>query len=91
MNDTSRGEASEVPPVVALRQVLESLKQHTVSIEDAKRAVGAYCRERHQEGAKPETVLVEIKRLAVPILFEDYAKVETLVKQCVMDFYAKNT
>jgi hypothetical protein len=76
--------------VETLRQVFVSLKQHTVSIDQARRAVGEYCRERHKEGANAETVIVEVKKVAMPILFEDYAKIETLVKQCVTDFFAKH-
>lgn len=90
MNHASSGVAAQGSPVAALKRVLVSLKQRTVSLDAARRAVGDYCRERHREGANAETVLVEIKRIAVPILFEDYAKVETLVTQCVNGFYSKN-
>jgi hypothetical protein len=76
------------PPVVdKLKNVLVSLKQRDVTIEEAKDIVGEYCRERHLAGAKAETVLLEIKHIALPILYNDYAKIDKLVSKCVEDYF----
>src|SRR5438270_10412651 len=49
-----------------LERALLSLKESSQHVAEAERAVADYCRERHREGAKPETVIVEIKHIALP-------------------------
>jgi hypothetical protein len=70
-----------------LETALVSLNESSQHIAEAERAVAEYCRERHREGAKPETVIVEIKHIALPILRDDYAHLETLVTKCIRHFY----
>jgi hypothetical protein len=70
-----------------LERALMSLKESSQHIGEAERAVADYCRERHREGARAETVIVEIKHIALPILREDYGHLETLVTKCIRHFY----
>jgi hypothetical protein len=70
-----------------LERALVSLKESSQHIGDAERAVADYCRERHREGATAETVVVEIKHIARPILREEYGHLEGLVTKCIRHFY----
>src|SRR6266568_1279835 len=70
-----------------LEKALVSLKESSQHVGEAERAVADYCRERHREGAKPETVIVEIKHIALPILRDDYAHLEKLVTKCIRHYY----
>lgn len=70
-----------------LEKALVSLKESPRHVDEAFRAVSDYCRERHREGAKPETVLVEIKHIALPILRDEYVHLEKLVTTCIHHFY----
>jgi hypothetical protein len=70
-----------------LEKALVSLKESSQRVAEAERAVADYCRERHREGANPETVIVEIKYIALPILREDYTRLEKLVSECIRHFY----
>jgi hypothetical protein len=70
-----------------LEHALVSLRESSQHVDEAERAVADYCRERHREGAKPETVIVEIKHIALPILRDDYRHLETLVTKCIRHFY----
>ena len=70
-----------------LQRALTSLRESSQHIGEAERAVADYCRERHREGARPETVIVEIKHIAVPILRDDYWQLEKLVTKCIRHFY----
>jgi hypothetical protein len=70
-----------------LEKALMSLKESSRHVGEAERAVADYCRERNREGAKPETVIVEIKHIALPILRDNYVHLETLVTKCIRHFY----
>jgi hypothetical protein len=70
-----------------LEKALVSMKEGLQYAAEAERAVADYCRERHREGAKPETVIVEIKHIALPILRDDYTRLENLVTKCIRHFY----
>jgi len=70
-----------------LERALVSLKESSQHIGQAERAVADYCRERHREGARAETVIVEIKHIALPILRDDYKHLEKLVTKCIRHFY----
>jgi hypothetical protein len=70
-----------------LEKALTSLKENSRHVGEAERAIADYCRERHREGAKPETVIVEIKTIALPILRDEYVHLETLVTKCIRHFY----
>lgn len=72
-----------------LERALLSLKESSQHIGQAERAVADYCRERHREGARPETVIVEIKEIALPILRNDYNHLEKLVTKCIRHFYGE--
>lgn len=74
-----------------LRRIFErALVSVIESPEDngrAERAVAFYCRERHREGAGAEAVLGEIKRIALPILRQNYGHLEKTIATCIQRLY----
>jgi hypothetical protein len=70
-----------------LQRTLARLSESSAHMPDAKRVIAAYCRDLHQDGADPATVLIEIKRLAKPILDEDDGRLQRLISDCIRHYY----
>jgi hypothetical protein len=72
----------------ALERAIAQLAENLDRIGEAERAIADYCRERHREGAGPSEVIIEIKRIAQPILRDDYhRRLEQIVSSCIRHYY----
>lgn len=70
-----------------LQRAFVAYKESASNEGEAERAISEYCRERHDQGASAEAVIIEIKHAALPILREDYGRLEKLVTKCIKSFY----
>lgn len=70
-----------------LERALLSLRESSHHLGEAERAVADYCRDRHREGADPQAVIVEIKRIANPILRDVDGRLDELISSCIRHYY----
>jgi hypothetical protein len=78
---TNRDEARR-----ALEQALVDLSRDSKQLGAVERLVADYCKGRHRDGVDASEVLVELKRIAQPILGES-GKFERLVSNCIRHYY----
>jgi hypothetical protein len=71
-----------------LERAIVAFNESLDRVSHAERAIADYCRERHREGAGPSEVIIEIKRIAQPILRDDYhRRLEQIVSSCIRHYY----
>ena len=73
--------------MIELERAFVALTENADAWDAVERAVTSYCKARHEEGAKAERVIIELKQVALPILRDDYGRLEKLVTKCISDFY----